>query len=277
MADIYGSHFKFAGRSSREYGLIIVNINTDRFIKLGGDTKLNTIFNKKENRKYCVNTDYSDATMSIELEIVTENERVLEKRERREIEKWLFRQNEYCKMYLDIADDFTADTYEYVDGEIKRNYFNCKLINPEKIECSAGVIGFKFTMETDSDLMWQDSIVNEFNTGIPDQESSKIISVLVDTDSTEYTYPKITLCLGEVGGNIIISNDSDDSTRITKFVDLLPNSIITMDGNVNVVGEEYYNHFATKNFIRLLDGENKLMIMGNVKSMTVEFANRRSL
>lgn len=277
MADIYGSHFEFAGISSREFGLIIVNINTDRFVKVGGSIKSSTVFSHRANQKYLIGTDYTDSNMSIDIEIITEDERPIERDERRAIEKWLFHHNEYCKMYLDIADDFNADTYEYVDGDIKRNYFNCRLLNPEKIESGSGTIGYKVTMETDSNLMWQDSIEKSFETNINTSDASAIIDVIVDTDSLNYTYPTVTINIGDVGGDIIISNNSDDSSRLTKFVDMSPNTTIIMKGESNYISGQYYTKFSTKNFIRLLDGVNKLAVMGNVKSIKIAFSNRRGL
>ena len=46
MADIYGSHFEFAGVPSRQYSLIIAAVNTNRITQKAGSIESVTIFNK---------------------------------------------------------------------------------------------------------------------------------------------------------------------------------------------------------------------------------------
>lgn len=81
-----------------------------------------------------------------------DNERLIEPSERRAIEKWLFNKREYCKLYLDMADDLYGETFEYIDGIRKRNYLNCRFINPEKLEYNGGIVGYKATLEADSNI-----------------------------------------------------------------------------------------------------------------------------
>lgn len=277
MADIYGSHFEYAGKMSRQYGLIIATIGTERMLQLGGTKESISLFSKKAKRQYLMDDDYSGAMLSFDIEFVTDNERLLELSERRAIEKWLFNKREYCKLYFDIADDLYGETFEYIDGARKRNYLNCRFVNPEKLEYNGGIVGYKATLEADSNMFWQDAIEKSYSVGNAYEDISSVISVTVDSDIDDYVYPKVTINMGGVGGDIIISNNSDDSTRLTKFVGLSPYATIVMKGELNYVSGQYYEKFAKQNFIRLLDGENKLTVMGNVDSMKIEFQNRRSL
>lgn len=277
MSDMYGSHFEFAGKSSREYGLIIANIETNRVLQLSGSKNSVTLFNKKMKKRYLITDDYANSPLSFDIEIITADTRCLERRERREIEKWLFHQNGYCKFYLDMADDCFSENIEFINGQLKRNYLNCRLINPERIECGYGICGYKATLEADSNMFWQDAIEKTFLVNNTTKNSSSILTVNVDTDINDYTYPKVTIHVGNVGGDIILSNNSDDSSRLTKFVDISPYATIVINGELNSVNDQYYEKFYKQNFLRLLDGENKLTVMGNVVSITLEFANRRSL
>lgn len=277
MADFYGSHFEYGGLSSREYGLIIVNADTNRSTQLSGKKEGVTIFGKNSIKRYLIDDDYSSSPLSFEIEIMTDSDRCLEFSERRQIEKWLFNKKSYRKLYLDIDDDDLGETFEYVNGVIKRNYLNCRLINPEKLEGNGGIVGYKATLEADSQMFWQDPIEQAFSVSNGSESAVSNITIDIDTDLDEYIYPKVSIQMGSFGGDIIIVNNSDDNSRQTKFVDISPSATIIMKGELNYVSDQYYEKFAGRNFIRLLDGENTLTITGNVATIKFEYSARRSL
>lgn len=276
MADMYGSHFEYGGVSSRQYNLIIANVDTSRVTMLGGKKEGVTVFNKKSKRKYLIGDNYVDSPLSFEIEILTEDGTPFAPTERRQIEKWLFNYRAYRKLYLDDADDEFGESCEYVDGKPLRNYLNCRLINPEKIEYQGGVVGYKATLEADSNMYWQDAVVKTFD--IDNTTSSNTnITITVDTDIDEYIYPRVVIRMGANGGAISIANLSDDTNRTTQFTGIGANASITMKGEINYVSGEYYEKFIDRNFIRLLDGENKLNIAGDITSITFEYSARRRL
>lgn len=277
MADMYGSHFEFAGTSSRQWGLIIANVNTSRMIQLGGAKEGVTIFSKSANKRYLIDDDYSSSPISFDVEIVTDSDKCLELTERRQIEKWLFNHRDYRRLYLDVDDDKYGETYEYIDGVQKRNYLNCRLINPERVEGNGGIVGYKATLEADSSMFWQDAITKKYTVNNSSANAVKNITVSVDTDLDEFIYPAVTIQIGSVGGNITISNNNDDSSRLTRFIDMSPRSSVTMKGELNYISDQYYLKFADRNFIRLLDGENTLTVSGNVESIEFEYSARRAL
>ncbi len=277
MADIYGSHFEYGGVLSRQYGLIIAVVNTERMLKLSGDISGSTIFNRIKNKRYLIGDSMEDSPLTFDVEIVTDNERGIPQDDRRAVEKWLFNRSNYKKLYFDEADDCFDDMSELVDGIKKRLYLNCRFINPEKIEDGCGVIGYKATLEADSNMFWQDEIVKSFTLTNANASATTVISVDVDTDIDDYTYPKVTFTLGNTGGNVIITNNSDDSTRLTKFVGLTANATIIMKGDINYISGQNYQKFSTRNFVRLLDGTNNITVQGNVASISIEFQNRRNL
>lgn len=277
MADMYGSHFEFAGTSSRRWGLIFVTMEANRRTQLGGEKQGVAIFSKIANKRYLIDDDYSSSPVSFDIEIVTDSERCLDLTERRQIEKWLFNRSDYRKLYMDIADDKCGETYEYVDGELKRNYLNCRFVNPMRIEGNGGIVGYKATLEADSNMFWQEPIIRRYTVSNGADDASSNIVVKVDTDLDEFIYPRVTIHIGNVGGNIVIFNNDDDSSRMTRLLDMPPLSSVTMKGEINYVSGQYYLKFADRNFIRLLDGENTLTIFGDVETIEFEYSARRAM
>lgn len=272
--DLSGSYFEYNGTTSRKYGLIFAHVNTEEFEQLNGEIESVVIFNKKGKRNYFIGESFEDSPIKFEAEIITDNDSVIDRFMRREIEKWLFHQHTYCKLYTDMDCDTYGEAYELVNGIQKRLYLNCRFVNPEKIESGSGLVGYRFTVECDSCMAWQDPVTYTYNLS----GSSSTIIVNVDSDLKDYIYPKVTIQTGSSGGDIQIINFTDDNTRATSFVSLSPNITLTMRGDgINYISGDYYQRFSNKNFIRFLDGENTLNITGDVKSLVFEFQNRRYL
>lgn len=393
-------HFTYNDIDSRKYNLIIANLETDMFRPIVGVKEGNYYFNKASKSRELIGDDYSDTSLEIEIEIVTCGAVPLKLKEVREVERWLFTNSIFRKMYIDPDDDPLGETYELIYGVQKRLYFNCRFIAPEKIYGNGGIVGFKCTLETDSMMLWQDPIIHAFDVskdpieindggeirrillgdinlngqleavdaqtillvylyGVmheedPDydpwvtpryavdpplskyqliacdmdytsedydndvppnimaidaqrvlllflcdvlsiptprstivilddgtvviiDEGTKVIDIPVDTDLDGYTYPEITFFTGKTGGTIEISNLNDDPDRITKFEDVPPYSEITIDSSISRVSGSYYEQMTKKNFPRLISGENKIAVNGNVSSMSVSWQNRRFL
>lgn len=277
MADFYGSHFEYGGVSSRMYDIVFANIDTKRWTSLYGPSEGVTIYSKSANKNYLIDDDHSGSPVSLEAEIVTESGRRLEVAEQRQIEKWLFGHAGYRKLYFDMADDLNGETYEFIDGVMYRNYLNCRFMNPERVEGNGGVCGYKFEVVCDSNMFWQDAIKRSFSVNNGAADVSTVITVPVDTDFQEYIYPKVTIKLGSVGGDIIIANNTDDSTRQTRFVDMSPYASVVMKGELNYLSGQYYEKFSDRNFIRLLDGDNKFTVLGDIDSIEFEYSARRTM
>lgn len=277
--NLSGSHFEYCGVSSRKYNLVFARANTSEFTQAVGNITSNFIFNKKTKQKHYIGENFEDSPIQFDAEIMKWGckDEVIHTQERRDIEKWLFHRPGYNKLYVDLADDTFAETVELVDGYQKRLYMNCRFINPEKIEDGAGLRGYKFTVECDSCMAWQDAVISEHSLAHTSANSTSIISVNVDTDIRDYTYPKVTMLIGNIGGDIAVINHSDSDERITSFVHVYPNSEIIMDGNMNYISGQNFDRFKNRNFVRLLDGENRFSVTGNVSKIKFEWNNRRYL
>lgn len=264
-----GNYFEYSGVSSRQYKLIFANVNTERNICLAGNIQPNNMFNKMNNRNYQVGYEYRDAAMEMDAEIVTEDGSCMDDATQRNVEKWLFHRSGYRKLYIDptCGED---DTTETINGEKKRLYLNCIMLNPERIEGNGGIVGYKFTIVCDSAMAWQDNVSLRYSLG---GGSSSTITVNVNTDLEDYIYPKVTIKTS--GSDLQIVNQTDSSSRITSFTGLTSGIEFIMNGNgVNYISGDNYLKFKDRNFVRLLDGSNKLSISG-ASSITLEFQNRR--
>ena len=275
MAEIYGSHFEYNGIPSRRYGLMIANIETDRFNQIAGSVQGITLFNKNSLKRYLINNNYSDSPITIEIEIITDSQKIINPLERRTIERWLFNETKYQKFYLDISDDNAGETFEYENSICKRLYLNCRFVNPVKLEYNGGIVGYKTTLEADSSMWWQDKTIQVFNLDHPEVSSHSTINVLVDTDVKDFTYPKVTIQMGSIGGDILLFNYTDDSTRSTRFSELSANTSVVLNGETNYISGQNFEKFYKQNFPRLLDGENRIYVKGNIASIKYEFNNRR--
>ncbi len=83
---------------------------------------------------------------------------------------------------------------------------------------------------------------------------NEIVSVDIDTDVGGYTYPEVTITVGQTGGDIIIVNTIATPARLTKFVNISPNITLTLKGELNYISGQNYAKFANQNLVRLLDG-----------------------
>lgn len=272
--EISGMHFEYAGRSSREFGLIMANVEAPRHVAASGKISTVRTYRTLDKRNCFIGTSYTDSPMVFEAEVVSEEP--MSYALQREVMKWLFHRDGYKKFFVDMFDDYDCESYELVDGVPKRTYLNCRLINPEKLEYNGGVVGYRFTVECDSHLAWQEPIVvvREIDAA---SNSGELIEIEVDTDVDDYVYPEIVITTETGCTEISIVNESDDSGRVTAFRGDLSDAVIRMAPSIGFVTDGYYDLFIKKNFVRLLDGMNSIFVSGGVKSVEITWQNMRYL
>ena len=266
-------HFRYGSKDSREFRIMLAHVDTKRNLLLGGSVETVSAFSRKGIKNYFLKDDYSDSALSFDVEFVVDDDRPLTQEEQRGVRKWLFYAQGYWPLYLDEFDDINDDNTEIIYGEDKRTYLNCRFTNPEVVEGNGGVIGYKATLEADSPYAWQEP--TEITFTMEDASSNSIISVEVDTDINEYIYPKVTIQTGSTGGDVTIFNNTDEATRLTSFAGLTANTQIIMVGDIGFISGQNYEKFTNKNFIRLLDGDNRLSLTGDIASIKFEWRNRR--
>lgn len=262
-------HFTYDGFDSREFSMIFAHVETSEYFSMLGETNTATVFNRRNNRRYFIGDRYEDSPIEIEAEMVLDDDGFMPLNSRRKFEHAMFYKQEYKKLFIDLEDDVFGETYEFINGIQRRFYLNCRFTNMSRIEDGIGrTVGYKCTIECDTCMYHQEPVIETFS-----QPTQIVIDV--DTDYQEYTYPKITIET-QSGGNISIINESDDEDRVTGFSGLEAGTIV-IDGRTNSISGNNYSKFSSKNFVRLIDGENILSIDGSVDSITVEFENYRYL
>lgn len=269
--NFYGAHFEYAGRSSTDYGLIIASINESQNMAVSGRAELITLFNKRDDRRYYIDTKYDGAHLEYEIEIFSEEPLSLS--DQRTITKWLFHQKGYYKLYVAVADDCDNESIRTVNGSDKRIYLNCILIEPEKIDGADGIHGYKCRAICDSPTGWMETVSQTFTINGANNNSSSTISVTADTDLHEYVYPVVRITMAAAGDCKIV-NATDSSARFTTLKELDSGTTLRMNGNTNFITSGYYSKFYDRNFVRLLDGNNSLTVYGPVASITLEWENR---
>lgn len=266
--DLYGCFFKYAGEESEPYGLRLANVETQEFISLHGETESVSVFNRKHKQWHNVGTLYDKSQISFEIDIVSDTH--INPVDVRAVQKWLFNQVGYKKLYI----------YNSIENQ-DDIYLNCRFINPEKIESASGLAGFRCTVECDSDMAWRDARKVDLILpgGIIDKNTPQVqnINISIDTDLVGYTYPTIELTMGQYGGDISIVNNTDSETRETSFINVPAGSTIIIKGSYNCIEGDFYNLFNHRNFPRLLDGDNNLTVKGDVIKLSVEWLERRFL
>lgn len=125
--------------------------------------------------------------------------------------------------------------------------------------------------------------INGEPTTIELNESTRLVTFLVDSDIDGYTYPTIKLGLGydnEDPDNISVSitNLDDDPLRKMSFNGLSGNDTVVIDSATHRVNNNYYEKMNSKFFTRLVSGVNNILIEGkDVLSVTITWQNRRYL
>ena len=194
------------------------------------------------------------------------------------MEKLLFGNLAYRRIYIDEDDDPNRDYYEEVDVQgvlkHKRLYLMARFINPERIEFDCNVYGYKVTLETDSGMWWQEIISYHFYKESP-SDTQINISLPVDTDMYGYMYPAVALTANSQGGEITWVNTSDNANRLTTIVNVPANATVHMDGRTNYIDESYYSRFQNMNYPRLINGTNSIYVTGAIAAVHVDIINRR--
>ena len=168
-------------------------------------------------------------------------------------------------------------------SKLYRTYLNCIFVDPERIETNEGVFGWKCTVECDAPMGWEEPITFTNTFDEPSSSMNETFDLITNNDSREYIYPTVRITTGSSGGTISIANTTDSTTRLTGFTNLNPNTTFVMHGETNSITNtagatnNYYELFTKRNFLRLLDGTNRIRVQGDVKKIEIEYQNMREL
>lgn len=253
---ITGNTFTYNGKSSEPYGLRFLIIDTNANKEIGGVLEYTTFKNNKAPNITIQDANYN-STFEIEIEMISEHKL---DNNIHEIYDWILNQPNFKKLYIDNNDDF---------------YYNCIFTSAEYIDgCTDegyGIYGIKATMKCDSTFMWKDV---EYT--YTSAELSNVVTHENISNVREYTYPTLIIKTGSTGGDITVQNVSDNN-RLTTFNGTLANDTITLSYSPALVNsylndndELVYESF-NKKFFRLLQGTNKIGIVGDISEITLKY------
>lgn len=172
MFDLYGCYFMYGDFNSEEYDLVFGNMDTSRLVALESPKNINTVKSRKHNVYYVNRVSYDEEPISFEAEIFTKDTTPIMVDDLPIIERALFNRHSYTKLY------------QVMSYERDPVYINCILTNPERIESMSGVVGYKFTVNTDSVMAWEETNTQEVN---EESTSTTITGGIVSfTDTKEY-------------------------------------------------------------------------------------------
>lgn len=206
-------HFIYDGINSRRYGLQFLHIDTEPLKKVSGTPTYQKNFYNNKKSNSIIGIVWDESPINTEVEFISE--KPISKKEKREIEKWLFNRSQYCKLYIDARED---KEIEIIDGQQLQCYVECIFYEPEIIEFASGVHGFKSKMELASPFATQDSLVKTFNSN-SDTDYTEL-TVNIDTDDNDYVYPFVILdCSNNIDTSEIEIKNISDNERIVKISD----------------------------------------------------------
>lgn len=253
---ITGNTFTYNGKSSEPYGLRFLIIDTNVNKEIGGVLEYTTFKNNKAPNITIQDANYN-STFEIEVEMISEHKL---DNNIREIYDWILNQPNFKKLYIDNNDDFYYNciftSAEYIDGCTNEGY---------------GIYGIKATMKCDSTFMWKDV---EYTYSA--SELSNVVTHENISDVRGYTFPTLIIKTGTSGGNITVQNVSDNN-RLTTFTGTLANNTITLSYYPTLVSSYLNNNDVlvyesfNKKFFRLLQGINKIGIVGDISEIVLKY------
>lgn len=230
MFDIYGCYFMYGDFNSEEFDLVFGNMDTSRIMALEASKNINNVRSRKHNVYYANRVSYTDEPISFEAEIFTKDITPIMVDDLPIIERALFNRNSYTKLY------------QIMLHERDSVYINCILTNPEKIENMSGVVGYKFVVNMDSVMAWeetntQESTVESTSTTLTgdivsftEDKEYKLKQLTIDIDHTQDLHGYTSPWVGGTGKNLLPLIDGTYSLGSTGA------SCVISNGEINVTG-----------------------------------------
>ena len=146
-----------------------------------------------------------------------------------------------------------------VQPDMEKYHYKCIFTKISPIKIGLETIGIEATAICDSPYAYLSAMQMTFSCS-----GSSTVLLHNYSNVNRYYYPEVVITSS--GGDISIVNETDNQREL-KFADLPSSSLqITSDGNAGIVksqdGSDMYKYFNF-NFLRLLRGDNKLILTGN--------------
>lgn len=265
---IFTDFFIYDGICSRRYGLRFANVDTKIIATACGEVEYNTTFSRATRSKYIDGKKYDESAISFDVEIISENP-ITDKKEIRQISKWLFNSPAYHKLYADYH--LHPEESERIDGQIINKYVDCVFVKPEELWYGDGLHGWKCTCQCSSYMAKTDVLSISCSSIASD---AQIVELNVDSDEQDYVFPRLVV---EGCSGLSILNKSDDN-RLFKLSGL-SNKTLSVDCATGVVidntGAFCIDKVENQKLFRLVQGKNELEISGSTDKLTIKYQLER--
>ena len=258
---ILDKSFTYNGINYDNYNLKFMLMETSEDNNVGGNLEYKTsdYASKITGRKSISKTKYSEV-LNIPVEFFSES--IIGRETFYEIEKNLFNQAKFAKLcFINDLD------YEGL-------HYNCYFTNVSKFESYSsqgfGVYGFKANMVCDSEFIWEENKTFTYT------NFTSNITLNNKTSKRGYTYPKLKITMGLVGGNVQIQCITDNN-RLISFTGLA-NEVITLSYiPLTISSSLNADKFTTfnKHWLQLVQGNNVFHVNGNVAKLEIIYDNAK--
>jgi len=180
------------------------------------------------------------------------------------IQRWLFARSGYKQLAI-------------IQPDMDDVYFNCILTDPQVVRRGNLIYGVNGTVNCDSEFAWTYPKTLSYSYSSAPSGSGLIFYNNSHYDG--YLYPSMTFTMKSGGGDLTITNTSDNSRQFI-FTSLGSGEIITIDNDKKIISSSLgYRRLANfnKNFMRFVPGVNSLSITGNIGAMTITYQFARRL
>jgi hypothetical protein len=231
---MYAIDFEFDGKRLSDFGCILTTFDGLRNNAVSSGASI--VFSTEKplgSDRYNIHSSRYDSPFSAEFCIcknpcdeMNSDNIVFSPREVSAIQRWLCRNDEYCKFRL------LEDGYE---GIYWNGYFNS-----QQHMLGSSIVGFDLIFTADSPYAYLDDIKLHY-------DNAANTSFLVDSKSDKegYIYPNIILSL-KSSGNFSLTNDRDN--KIVRINNCTSGEIITMSGDQLLISSSNSNHDLSADF-----------------------------
>ena len=270
--NLSGRYFIYNNVGSKQFGLRILNLDTDRLTTLAAPLSYSSTYNRGKKRFNITGSTYEEP-LEFDIEFIAE--RPLSLPASQKVKSWLFNKKQPARLYSEMKKDVTRTL---ANGVWKRDYLNCVFYNPTEIRFADGVHGYKATCLIDSVMALQEEVEYTWTRAdLVNQPTTIVINV--ETDVDDYVFPYMEILMSEGNASDVVITNETDSDRVFELKSVDGQQTVSVDNALGTVYSDaevsLYDNLTDKRFLRLLPGKNTLTVEGNIDTLMIRLENAR--
>lgn len=225
--------FEYDGKQLSDLGYMVCEFGTNgngvNIVK-GATINLSTVSNSYGTKNYLVNSKYGNIledTFQICKNTCNNEDMEITVDEQRELGRWLNRKGYHSFRYL---------TYDYLDF-----YFEATF-NISYIEVGGKIYGLELEMTTNKPF----ALNKEKDYELEITEANQTMILINESDDEGCIYPHMRITIGNISGDLKISNEVGDKIETTIIKNCTANEVITID--YPIIYSSILSHKVHKDF-----------------------------